>query len=385
MLMEKLIAASDIYLPKTNFEQWAVNACDQFTAKKSYWKRVAQQVGDAPSTLRFIIPEAFLNESAHYSIEAIRENMTETLQRNDMIKLNRGGVFVKRQISSGIRYGILAAIDLEHFSFDFREDATVIASEAIIPNRLSVRIEMREQLPLEFSHTMLFFEDEGDRIVKELASAPLEQLYSFDLMEAGGHIEGYFLTGTHLNHLDEIIPSPIFVADGNHSLAAAKLYWDKIKSQLSEKQYCTHPARFHLVEMVNIYSESVKLYPIHRLISQIDEKHFCAYFTKQMPYCKRMENLIIPHSDNVFAIIERTDSLLEQYVHRYGGRIEYVYDEIELNRQSTSHSIGIKLKFLKKEEMLSHLKHGKLLPKKAFSIGKVIDKRYYLEGRDLID
>ena len=380
--MKRFIAA-EVYLPKSNFERWAVIACDQFAEDKSYWNRVTQQVGDVPSTLKFIIPEAFLDEPAHYSIGTIRENMVQTLLRDNMRKLPRGGVFVKRQISSGIRCGFLVEIDLERFSFDFREDATVVASEAIIPNRLSIRIEMREQLPLEFSHTMLFFEDEEDRIVKDLTSTPLEQLYSFELMEFGGRIEGYFLTEAHLKHLDETIPSPIFVADGNHSLAAAKLYWDKIKSQLSEEQYCTHPARFHLVEMVNIYSESVKFYPIHRLISQIDEEHFCVYFSKEMP-CKREKNLITPHYDDAFAIIEKTDSLMERYVSKFGGRIEYVHDELELKKKSVSHAIGIKLNPLKKDEVLSHLKHGELLPKKTFSIGKATDKRYYLEGRSLL-
>ena len=41
-------------------EKWAVIACDQFTSDPAYWARVAETVGNAPSTLRLILPEAEL-------------------------------------------------------------------------------------------------------------------------------------------------------------------------------------------------------------------------------------------------------------------------------------------------------------------------------------
>ena len=41
--------------------KWAVVACDQFTSQPEYWQAVEETVGDAPSTLRLILPEAKLN------------------------------------------------------------------------------------------------------------------------------------------------------------------------------------------------------------------------------------------------------------------------------------------------------------------------------------
>ena len=52
----------EIMLPKegTDYFKWAVVACDQFTSEPEYWERVEKTVGDAPSTLRLILPEANL-------------------------------------------------------------------------------------------------------------------------------------------------------------------------------------------------------------------------------------------------------------------------------------------------------------------------------------
>ena len=48
---------ADILLPKDqDMRKWAVVACDQFTSEPEYWQAVEQTVGDAPSTLRLILP-----------------------------------------------------------------------------------------------------------------------------------------------------------------------------------------------------------------------------------------------------------------------------------------------------------------------------------------
>ena len=52
---------SDILLPKNvDMSKWAVVACDQFTSEPEYWQAVEKKVGDAPSTLRLILPESKL-------------------------------------------------------------------------------------------------------------------------------------------------------------------------------------------------------------------------------------------------------------------------------------------------------------------------------------
>ena len=57
------ISYKGILLPdrKIDLYKWAVVACDQYTSDPNYWKRLDALVGDAPSTLRMILPECYIN------------------------------------------------------------------------------------------------------------------------------------------------------------------------------------------------------------------------------------------------------------------------------------------------------------------------------------
>ena len=60
--MSAYFLPSDILLPDfaaVNGTAWATIACDQFTGEPAYWNTLDERVGDAPSTLRLILPEAF--------------------------------------------------------------------------------------------------------------------------------------------------------------------------------------------------------------------------------------------------------------------------------------------------------------------------------------
>ena len=59
------VKPADILLPKagTDMHRWAVVACDQFTSQPEYWEEVDRIAGDAPSTLRLILPESMLNDA----------------------------------------------------------------------------------------------------------------------------------------------------------------------------------------------------------------------------------------------------------------------------------------------------------------------------------
>ena len=46
--------------------------------------------------------------------------------------------------------------------------------------------------------------------------------------------------------------------DGNHSLATAKTCWEEIKKGLSDEEIKTHPARYALVELMNIHDETLE-------------------------------------------------------------------------------------------------------------------------------
>ena len=42
----------------SDFYRWAVVACDQYTSQPEYWEKARQIIGDAPTTLDLILPEA---------------------------------------------------------------------------------------------------------------------------------------------------------------------------------------------------------------------------------------------------------------------------------------------------------------------------------------
>ncbi|CAD7923925.1 unnamed protein product [Amoebophrya sp. A120] len=67
--------------PETvDLEKWAVIACDQYSAERSYWDRVAKNVGDAPSSLHLIYPEAYLSDQKDdYHLRRIRHYMKQYL------------------------------------------------------------------------------------------------------------------------------------------------------------------------------------------------------------------------------------------------------------------------------------------------------------------
>ena len=74
-----IFTGADILLPKNeDYEKWAVIACDQFTSQPEYWDAVAEQVGQAPSTLHMILPEVLLPGS-DAQIAAIHQTMADYL------------------------------------------------------------------------------------------------------------------------------------------------------------------------------------------------------------------------------------------------------------------------------------------------------------------
>ena len=57
------IRPANILVPKDCDDQkWSVVACDQFTSERGYWKKLEDFVGDAPSTLKLVFPEVYLED-----------------------------------------------------------------------------------------------------------------------------------------------------------------------------------------------------------------------------------------------------------------------------------------------------------------------------------
>ena len=384
--MKSCLRIPRIFIPREGFETWAVIACDQFTSDRAYWERVARTVGDAPSTLRFILPEVYLGEEDESYIAQIHENMYRALEEEQVEKLTRGWILTERTTKAGVRRGIVAAIDLEQYTFEKGVVSPIRSSEEVVPSRLPARVAVRRGAPLEFPHAIIFYRDKRDKVLRRLEEEELEKLYDFDLMEGGGHITGYFIYEELAEEIAAMLQSknePSFaIADGNHSVAAAKAYWEEVKKGLTEDEQLSHPARFTLVELENIYDEAVIFHPIHRIVKGVEADALCDFFQKNAK-CKREGNLLYPALASGAAAVAQVDTIIEEFVRQNGGTIDYIHGLKELKALAKEDSVGIVLKALDKDDFFDCLKGGKNFPKKTFSLGEGSEKRYYLEGREI--
>ena len=174
--MRNCIRIPRILLPKKDFRHWSVIACDQYTSDREYWQNVEREVGNRPSSLRFILPEIYLGENDEERIAEIRENMHTAMVEGWMEKLDRGFVLTERTTASGIRRGLIVAIDLEAYSCRPGEVTPIRSSEEVVPDRLPARIALRRESTLEFPHAIVFYKDKKDRVMKDLLKEDLEKL-----------------------------------------------------------------------------------------------------------------------------------------------------------------------------------------------------------------
>ncbi len=378
--MRGCLRSPRVLIPRNDFEKWAVPApCRIGRAARDELER---SVKDAPSALRYLLPEREGEEAA----DAIAESMFFALEDEWTEKLQRGPILVERAVKGGPRYGILAAIDLEAYTHVRGETAQILPAQAGDAELNKACLALREKAPLEFPHAVVFYRDKKCKIVSRLLEEDLELLYDFDLADGGGHIKGYFIPAPYSDWaLDEMHTrgEPCFaVAEGVEEIDAAKDYWEKLKPTLERGELDGHPARFALVELQNVYEEGVEIFPVHRLVCETDAPALIDYLSRKFK-CKR--------EGNILSIAQRgtetagaCDAALEEYLRQNGGRVRYIYGSAELKEAAKAEdTVGILLNTIDKEDIFSAIKGGKPLPKRTFAVGRAHEGRYLLEGREI--
>lgn len=273
---------ADILLPKSDFENWAVIACDQYTSEPEYWENVKAAAGDKPSAFNLVLPEVYLSGDNSAYIEQINQNMQKFLDENIFNEYPDALIYVERiQSDSKLRRGIVGKIDLECYDYRAGTNAEIRATEQTVLSRIPPRVEIRKNAPLELPHVMLLFDDVKDRIFKYLAENidKFKKLYDFTLMCGAGSIKGYLLNTqakqTVLSLLQELKEQNggflFCVGDGNHSLATAKECYNRNPSEAS---------RYALTEIVNIHDSALQFEPIYRVVFGIDPESLINDFVK---------------------------------------------------------------------------------------------------------
>jgi uncharacterized protein (DUF1015 family) len=296
-------------------------------------------------------------------------------------------VYVERTTSYGRkRAGLIAAIDLEAYDWRPNSRSLVRATEATVPERLPPRMAIRRGAALELPHIMLLVNDAGKRLVEGAGTLArkVAPLYDTDLMLNAGHITGWPVSGEEgLAAVTEALaqiarentraPDDVFlfaVGDGNHSLASAKAIWDECKVQLppGSPDRKTHPARYALVEIVNIYDEGLTFEPSHRVIFNAGKAALNAVLAK----CPER---------NVTALQPLLDAYLTEHPE---STIDYIHGEDEVARlEKQAGVVGIRMPPIDKGNFFSTIAESGPFPRKSFSMGEASEKRFYFEARRL--
>ena len=158
------LSTGEILLPADglNYEKWATIACDQHTADPNYWARVESFVGDAPSSLRMVLPEIYLDQRER-RVHEIHGAMRTYLAGSVRVAVPDGFVLVERQTTLGTRLGLLACLDLESYDFSKGSKSLIRATEGTVEDRLPPRAQIRASAPLECPHVMMLIDDPEKR------------------------------------------------------------------------------------------------------------------------------------------------------------------------------------------------------------------------------
>ena len=409
-----------ILLPKdVDMTKWSVVACDQYTSEPEYWKEVEKEVGSSPSTLNLILPELYLEDTdVEDRIKKINKTMEEYLDDGIFDEYKDTMIYLERTQKDGkVREGLMAMVDLEDYSYEKGSQTLIRATEKTVIERIPPRLKVRENASLELPHIMILIDDEKKNIIESLKDKVTSEdvVYDFDLMENGGHIKGYKLSDEVINGiesgLESLMDKDYFekkynvknkgvllfaMGDGNHSLATAKANYENLKKTMSEDEYLNNPARYALVEVVNLHSPALEFEPIHRVIFNTDVNNLVEELYKYYDINEDGDGeyfeLVTKDFDKKLYISNPKSNIavgsiqmfLDDYLKDYSGKLDYIHgDEITRSMGSEEGNVGILFEVMPKEELFRTVILDGTLPRKTFSMGHSYDKRYYLEARKI--
>ena len=414
---------ADILLPQVSeMEKWPVVACDQFTSQPEYWENAEKIVGDAPSALRLVLPEAYLNSAeVNRRIAGINASMEGYLADGVFKTLPDSLIYLERtQSDDRVRHGLIGCIDLEQYDFTPGSGALIRATEGTVLERIPPRVRVREHAPLELPHVMLLIDDPNGTVIEPLAgeTGRMETLYDTELMLGGGHVKGWRLTDEQMSRAAAALnalkspevmaekygmagaaPLLFAVGDGNHSLATAKACYEKLKKETPEAQWASLPARYALVEVVNLHDDALTFEPIHRVLFHVDGQDLWAAFRAFYPAAhtgagaghtvevcgQGLDGAWTVPAPSAQLAVGTLQAFLDDYCKRRPEvEIDYIHgDDVARKLGSQPGNLGFLLPPMGKDQLFRTVMADGVLPRKTFSMGEAQDKRYYLEARKI--
>lgn len=418
--MSTAFKAANILVPQNiDMEKWAVVACDQYTGQPDYWKRVENTVGDADSTLKLILPEVYLEEpDSEERIEKIHKEMEHILGTDTLKEYKDSIIYIERIQSDGkVRQGLIGMIDLEEYDYRKGSTSQVRATEATVIERIPPRIKVRQGAPLELPHIMILIDDEDKTVIEpcEAIKNSSSPIYNFNLMENGGKISGYVLDNnlksSVFSALDNLNDNEAFnkkynisgyptllyaMGDGNHSLATAKEFYEQLKKSNPDSDFSNHPARYALVEIVNLHSTALEFEAIHRIVTNVNTDDLMQKMIEKLKLRNEeseqafkvilngAEKTVFIHNPTSQLTVGSLQEFLDDYLKESEAKIDYIHGiDVVKSLAEQKNSIGFILPDMKKSELFPTVIKDGALPRKTFSMGHAEDKRFYVECRKI--
>jgi hypothetical protein len=299
-------------------------------------------------------------------------------------------------------------------------------------------MDVRRNAPLETQHVLLLIDDEKNVLLPALEDRAKKNkpVYQGGLMMESGSISGWFLDSEDdfaclAGGLEELAqravalypagsgnpasslePFLFAVGDGNHSLASAKGIWEEYKTAHAAAggSRLDHPCRYALVEIENIYDPAITFEPIHRVVFGLGFDDAIrllgalpGFATTTIDSREKLVRLVgEPVRGNRFGLVEGNRcALIETSA---GGistaclqplldsavsgavSIDYIHGEDELFRLAAVPGkpvSGIWLPPVQKAGFFETVARTGPLPRKSFSMGEAVEKRFYVECRTL--
>ena len=440
------LAPAEILVPNNNVDitKWATVACDQFTSDPEYWNDASSIVGDSPSTLRMIMPEAFLeldpnaqggiSERTAARVKDIHACMRSALESDTLNRPTVGLILTERSFETppgetprANRVGLVAAVDLEQYDYSPGSTSAVRATEGTILERIPPRVMIRKGAPLELPHILLLIQDAARSVIEPIYNnrGNLRQLYDAPLMLGGGSVRGWAVDdpdmlaacGRALAALPTDGGMRVAVGDGNHSLATARAVWLSIRDAIPEDQRAHHPARYALAEVCNLFDDGIQFEPIHRIVygtaASAIMLEFFAWLrqrgsrpqvsieeqTASPTMGESVQSLVcvgvngsytlsIDKSPSVLTVGFLQDFLDQWSVFQSSEQtkvfIDYIHGSDVLHKLAAEpNRAGFILPPIDKSLLFAAIIKDGALPRKTFSMGHAQEKRYYLECRKL--
>ncbi len=429
---ELAIMAPEILFPgdHVDLRRWAVIACDQFTSEPLYWEQVELDSAGVPSTAHMILPEVYLeslsSEQLDGRISSINQAIDSYLNDKTLQELPAGFVLLSRTTPyHPSRKGLVLAVDLDQYDFTPGNRMRIRATEGTVLSRIPPRVRIRTEARLELPHIMLLIDDPDGLVVEHaydtLKASGTAPLYDTDLMQGGGHVTGYFteagssVAAGIVEELSKLLEKSddgflFAVGDGNHSLATAKAHWDAVRTGLTTEEKAVHPARFALVEVVNLHDAGLDFEPIHRVAFGLTTEDFYAaagtFFagqgfhfldedefksgTVELPSRAQVIPVLAGGQAHYLVLTEpkhtlAVGSLQNMLDHFLSGRpdvrLDYIHGQEAVRTLSSSGNLGFLLPSIAKDSFFETISAEGVFPRKTFSMGEAIEKRYYMEAK----